>query len=232
MALTIFPGRDEMVARLADHVAGQLSLALAKKGRAVFAVSGGSSPAPLYEALAQRDLGWESVTVILVDDRWVAPGADGSNDDFIRRTLLTGKAAAARFLPLKTDHETPGDGLEEMNAAYVGPAADIDVAIMGMGPDGHTASWFPHAQGLEMALDTARPVAAVKAVKSEVTGRFLHRATLSLAAIREAECSILLISGEAKKAAFDLAEGDGPVADYPVRALIRDCPNNWSCWAP
>jgi 6-phosphogluconolactonase len=91
-----------------------------------------------------------------------------------------------------------------------------------MGPDGHTASWFPRAQGLDQALSrNGAKVAAVKADETDVTGRHTQRMTLTLGAIAGASRILLMIAGSAKRDALERALQDGPVADLPVRAVLR-----------
>jgi 6-phosphogluconolactonase len=109
----------------------------------------------------------------------------------------------------------------------------FDVVILGMGADGHTASWFPGADGLGAALDEKAPdIVAVRAKQSLITGEHIDRLTLSLRAIRDARVIILLISGNEKRRAFERACGEGGVDEMPVRAIIRARPDMWVCWAP
>ena len=107
----VFADRDALVAAAVERIVEALTQAINERGRALMLVSGGSSPEPVYRALAQRDLSWSSVSVALVDERWVDPGHSASNEGFIRRHLLTGPAAEAEFIGMKTSAETPQAGL-------------------------------------------------------------------------------------------------------------------------
>lgn len=213
---------EAMTAAVARTVRDDLEAALADRGQAVLAVSGGSTPAGLYRELSRADIGWAHVTVVLVDERWVEPAEPGSNEGFVRRTLLNGPAAQARFVGLKAPGETPFDavGAVARRVADLGP---IDVAVLGMGADGHTASWFPHARGLDAALarDGAR-VAAVEARPSKVTGDHVMRMTLTLGALAEAGRLVLMMRGGDKREALQRALAGQVVADMPVRALLKD----------
>src|SRR3546814_3380269 len=88
-------------ADMARRIAMILGDAIAQRGVAAIALSGGRSPRPVLEALAGAALDWDKVIVTLVDERWVAPDHADSNERLVRETLLQGKAAAARFVPMK-----------------------------------------------------------------------------------------------------------------------------------
>ncbi|MFN3835212.1 MAG: 6-phosphogluconolactonase [Glycocaulis sp.] len=198
-----------------------LQEAVTRRGAASLAVSGGSTPRALYQQLAREKLDWEKVNIVLADERWVEPGEAGSNESFVRSTLLTGRAEKARFIPLKAPGDSPKEGLATVEKRLADLPFPLDAAMLGMGNDGHTLSWFPHAEGLEKALSEDGPrAAAITARKSAVTGDHLHRITLTLAALQGVSLCALLIRGEDKRAAFEAATQPGPVADAPVRALL------------
>ncbi|PQA86563.1 6-phosphogluconolactonase [Hyphococcus luteus] len=228
-----FASRDDMAEQLAGDVADRLRRALEERGGAAMALSGGSTPAGLYEALSKRDLDWANVTAALVDERWVAPGEEGSNESFVCAKLQQNRAADVRFVGMWSDAPTPAEGLAAAEARYETVKGSFDVVVLGMGPDGHTASWFPHAQGLGRALDAGGVrLAAVKAQKSAVTGEHLDRMTLTLGAVSEAHYICLLMTGVEKRSVFEQALKAGPVEDMPVRAIIRMRPDLSVCWAP
>lgn len=232
--LTVHADRAAMAEALVGPIAAALEAAIAQGGEAVLAVSGGSTPEALYRRLAMTELDWTRVSVVLVDERWVEAGETGSNETFLRSTLMTGKAAAARLIGLKAPGETPLDGVADVTASLSGIRFPPDVVILGMGDDGHTASWFPRADGLETALsETGAPVCPIRARQTAVTGRLTDRMTLTRAALAGAGMSLLLIAGDGKKAALEAAMTDGPVADMPVRALLRsDTDRPDIHWAP
>ena len=186
-------------------------------------VSGGSTPEPLYKALSNSDLDWESVYVALVDERWVDIGHDKSNEAFTVKHLIQNKAAAANLIGMKNSAETAAAGLADCEAAYQQLAQPFDITILGMGSDGHTASLFPHAQGLDEALnpDSDSLCAAITAKQSEVTGAIVERMTLSLAGLLRSKSLVLLITGEEKLAVLRAAQGEGDVKDMPIRAVLR-----------
>jgi len=180
---------------LAKAVSGALgaSLAASLNARATLAVSGGTSPRPLFEALAIEPLDWARVDVTLVDDRWVPETDAASNARLVRETLLTQAASAARFAPLVDVSVSLEARIAALNAdaSYALP----NVAVLGMGEDGHTASIFADAPAHEWthALQTRERYVAVH------PGVAPHaRVSLSMSALKGIGQLFLLISGERK----------------------------------
>jgi len=225
-----FASAAQMAERLADVIEAQLARGLAERGEAGLAVSGGSTPAHLYKALSRRALDWPRVTATLVDERWVPPGAAGSNETFVHETLGAGAAAAVNIVGMWRDAPAPRDAEAEINDVLARQPQAFDAVILGMGNDGHTASWFPHAAGLDDALHSDKRACAVKAKPSDVVGAHPDRMTLTLGAIENARFICLLLSGAEKRAAFEKACADGPVEDMPVRAILDRRPDIWTCW--
>ena len=102
-----FDSRDALTDALAGELLGRLKADIETNGEAGLAVSGGRTPVALFQALSQADLDWSKVTVTLVDERWVSPDHDDSNEKLVRTHLLQNKAARARFIPHKTAAESP-----------------------------------------------------------------------------------------------------------------------------
>lgn len=227
-----FENRSALTEHLASRVTEHISRALETRGTASMALSGGSSPSALYKELSTKKLDWRNVFTTLVDDRWVAPGEEGSNETFLKSTLLQNNAQDAQFVGLWSDAASPKEGLGTAERRLADIPAPFDIVILGMGPDGHTASWFPHAEGLKEALGSTSRLAAVTAKPSPVTGAHLQRITLTLGAVSETPFLCLLITGADKKTAFEAALSDGAVEDMPVRAILDARPDISVFWAP
>ncbi len=213
---------NDPVSAAALKIETALRVAITANGKASLMVSGGSSPKPIYRALSHADLGWEHVTIGLVDERWVEAGQAGSNEAFIRENLLQNAAAQARFIGMKTPHDAPSQAIETLTAAFADCPQPFDVCVMGMGLDGHTASWFPNAQGLEAALDKENPqtFCAVNAQGCPVAGDYPQRMSLTLSAVLAAKDIILFIPGEAKRDVYLAASGK-PQTEAPVKTLSK-----------
>lgn len=228
-----FASREQMAARVGDLIEAALTAAIGKRGHATICVSGGSTPADLYRDLSLRAVDWRNVSALLVDERWVAPADASSNERFVKETLQQDRAADVSVIGLWSDAPSPADGLVEAQRRLAPVGDALDVVVLGMGNDGHTASWFPHSGGLGAALNKDGPLlSAITAQKSDVTGDNLERMTMTLAAVAGARRIVLLLAGDAKRATFETALEPGPVEDMPVRAILRARPDMWVCWAP
>lgn len=219
----LFENRAEMIAALQEECLAALRSAIDERGEATFMVSGGSSPEPLYKSLSATDLDWESVYVALVDERWVDFEHDKSNEAFIARTLMQNNAAKANLVGMKNTAEAAPDGLADCESNYQQLAQPFDVTILGMGSDGHTASLFPHAQGLSEALNPEGEAlcAAIMAHQSEVTGAITERMTLTLSGLLRSRTLLLLITGEEKLNVLRQAQAGTDANEMPVRAVLQ-----------
>ncbi len=214
--LETFPTPDALAAALAGRIAGQLRNAIAERGEATLAVSGGTTPARFFAALADQPVDWKNVTVTLVDERFVPPSSERSNEALVRRILLQGETAAARFVPLYTDAPTPDAAALVADEAIAALPLPFDALVLGMGTDGHTASFFPDAANLETLLSPQNS-ARVMAVDTKAGGE--PRLTLTLPVIAAARLVVLHIEGAAKKAVIE--EAISPAgSDLPIRAVI------------
>jgi 6-phosphogluconolactonase len=138
-----FESKAALEQALAQAIAAALKVAIAAKGEATLLLSGGSTPSGVYALLSQAELPWEQVKVGLVDERFVGPTSPYSNFKLIGETLLQNKAKAATLVPMVSDASDYAGNLRQIEDTYR-IFTDTDVCLLGMGPDGHTASIFPN----------------------------------------------------------------------------------------
>ncbi|HYD99457.1 MAG TPA: 6-phosphogluconolactonase [Alphaproteobacteria bacterium] len=212
-----FATQDELVGALARQVGDIVAEAVAQRGRAALVLSGGRTPEALFRRLAPEALPWAQVTATLADERWVPESSPDSNAALVRRTLMTGPAAALTFLPLYNGAATPEEGAPALSAELRATLPlPLDLVLLGMGEDGHTASFFPGGDRLAEALAGEGPACPLRA-----PGAPQPRITLTLPLLLNARRIVLLITGESKRRVLEAALGEGPVEDMPVRAVLR-----------
>ena len=222
MTLTEYPDSELLALGVADILSSELRMVLGHKERALFVVPGGTTPGPIFDALCDADLDWGRVDILLSDERWRPEVHVRSNTRLIRERLLTGRAAAARFLPLYARAATPEEVLPELEA-NIAPTLPIDVCLLGMGADMHTASLIPGAEGLEAALAPDAPIL----VPIRAPGEEEARVTLSARVLAGAICTHIVITGERKRAALERARHLRPI-EAPVAAVLPDATVHWA----
>lgn len=210
-----FADRAALMQDLAATVARELAAAVDAKGSATLAVPGGTTPGPFLTALSKADLDWSKVRVMLTDERFVPESSDRSNTRLLRGTLLQNSAAAATLVPFYREADTPEDVLDELGSAIT-TALPLDVCVLGMGADMHTASLFPGADRLHEALADNAPVL----LPMRAPGAPEPRLTLTAPVLRAAGSIHILIAGADKKAALETAQTIGPAAEAPIRVIL------------
>lgn len=213
-----FKDGAELARALADFVGAALAARVTRDGMASLAVSGGRTPTRFFEELSTRDLPWEKIAVTLVDERWVRETSDRSNARLVREHLLKGKAAAAKFIALANDAPTPEDGLFAVNEALEELSWPLACVVLGMGDDGHTASFFPGGDHLEEALD---PEGMLGLLPMRAPNAGEPRITLTLPVLLAADALALHIEGAAKLPVLEAALGEGAETEMPIRAVLR-----------
>ncbi|WP_300715440.1 6-phosphogluconolactonase [Hydrogenophaga sp.] len=223
----------ELAWQLADTIAQSLHLAINLRGHAVLAVSGGKSPIALFEALRVLPLEWQRVTVLLVDERCVPHDHADSNTALVRQHLLKDEAAAATFVPFfdtlpgTLDDNALNQLAEAANRRLATQPWPMDMAVLGMGDDGHTASLFPGAPGLRQALHSSGPVAWVRPTPASKAPH--ARLTLTLPALLATRELALSLSGASKLAVFQQARLGADEA-LPVSLVLNQHQTPVSVW--
>lgn len=209
-----FPDMPTAAKALADEIITVLKLAIAEKGNAVLAVSGGRTPAMVFRHLRQAALDWEKVSITLTDERWVPAEHSDSNENLVKTHLLQENAAVAKFVPLYGGEATPMAGQTACEARLSALSLPIDAVYLGMGPDGHFASLFPG--------DKAVTVMEGNCIGVAETADRLPRMSLTAPAILNARQVFLLFNGTEKHQKYQEAQTAGDAQNLPLRLLFSD----------
>lgn len=203
-----FPGNDALADHAAIRFVDVAREAIAERGRFNVALSGGSTPRLLYQRLRLSGIDWSRVHVYWSDDRFVPPDHPDSNEGMARRELLAfvGVADAVGMY-------RPGTPEEAALAYEKALAEQLDLVLLGMGADGHTASLFPGDPSVE---EEQRLVAA-----SHAPVGVRDRITFTRPLIRSARHVQVLIAGLDKRAAWDRIEAGEPV---PLGRVLAETP--------
>ncbi|MFV0625355.1 6-phosphogluconolactonase [Sphingomonas sp. ac-8] len=211
-------------AEMADAVAGDVQFiiesAIDARGGAVIALPGGKTPLPIYEKLAAAKLDWKRVTIVPTDDRLVPMGDDLSNVTAIAKVFLP---KGARVLPLTSEKAS------DYRAA--GRAADarlqdvhwpLDLCLLGIGSDGHTASIFP-GPDLDEALQGPKERRALGVMPDPLPPEApVARITLSHSAIASSRALMIAISGAAKREVLERAISEGASSMLPIGRVLSE----------
>jgi 6-phosphogluconolactonase len=215
----IFGTEEELAAGAAARVLDRLRQALALEGRATVALSGGSTPAPLYRRLgaAPAALAWKRVELFWADERCVPPEHPESNFRLARETFLDPLGLAGDTVHRIRGELPPEDAAAryeaELAAAFAEDPPRFDLALLGVGTDGHTASLFPG--GPELA-EVRRRAVATRAPEAP-----RDRVSLTLPVLDAARAALFLVAGERKaEIVARILAGGGEARDLPA-ARVR-----------
>jgi 6-phosphogluconolactonase len=208
----------------AEEVVRTATDAIAQYGRFAIALSGGSTPRNLYTLIAANasaSLPWDRMFFFWSDERHVPPDDPESNYGMARDTLLSKVAIPpANIFPVPAENpdasaaaETYEQTLRKFFAVGPGEFPRFDLILLGMGPDGHTASLFPETAALQ---EKSRLVVANWVEKLKAS-----RITFTLPVLKAARCVAFLVSGADKAAVLhEVLEGNVPAEKYPSK-LVR-----------
>ena len=222
----------ELPAALAQDIAARLQAAIEARGKAVLVVSGGKSPIALFEALRVLPIAWHQVTISLADERCVPNNHADSNALLVRTHLLKDQAQTAHLVPMIAD-DTPLSTTSKMAAqatTSLRTLGDSDVLVLGMGADGHTASLFPDAPNLPLAMDLMQsPACAGIELKHPPANAPYARITQNLSMLLSARHIVLPISGSDKLSVLARAKAAASLA-LPVSKLLHQDRTSVTLW--
>lgn len=226
----------DLAAAVADRIAGALDQALAERHQALLALAGGRTSPPVFRQLAGSPRDWHRVTILPSDERWVA--ADHADNNLRQMGEAFAAAEGIHWLSLVPPAPRGDADAAFANVALAAYPQAFDVAMLGMGADGHFASLFPGAPNLPTALETevadpveagsareqdrSRATSAVSIMPDPMPAAGPHpRISLSLARLLHSRLLLLVISGADKRAVLERALADGDASRLPVAALLR-----------
>jgi 6-phosphogluconolactonase len=216
--IELYSSKDQADASLETDIVRLIRYTITRTGSAIVALSGGSTPIGLYTLLAQMEEELaEKLVLIQVDERFVDPDHDRSNQKMIT-TTFTGFS----FYPMVVTAETVEQGATLTSDDYISLYTSLgksgpDISILGMGSDGHTASLFPHNAAFVAQLKEEGTVTLGTYVKAQGEDRI----SLSTEQINKS-IKFLYITGDDKLDALKLALESGDVISYPVLSVIED----------
>ena len=224
----------DSVDEMADAVAGDIGFiiesALDARGEALIAVPGGKTPLPIYERLAKAKLNWKKVTIIPTDERLVPLTDEKSNIRAIAQAFLP---TGARVFPIGSDIADYKMAGNSANAKLADLKFPLDLAWLGVGADGHTASIFS-GPDLDEALNAPKGRNAVGVMPDPLPPEApVARVTLTRSAILSARTVLITVTGEDKKAMLEGAIADGQSSKLPIGRLLAEAEQPIDIhWAP
>ena len=217
-----FDSAAEMAAQAAGDIGFVIESAIEARGEARLALPGGATPEPIYAQLAKsKAIDWSKVTLIPTDDRLVAKDDPMSNEAMIEGWLGAKGANIVSLVDAHAldDYREAGRRADAQLAQLVWP---LDLACLGMGADGHTASIFP-GPDFERAVAGPRERRAVGVRPDPLpAGETGDRVTLTAAALASARAVMIVIAGAEKKRLLEKALEDGPLSALPIGRLLAE----------
>ncbi len=224
--IEVLPDKAAIVQRSLSLVLERIQMAIAERGFCTLALAGGSTPKPLYEAIAQENLPWDKIHVFWGDERYVPPDHPDSNEGMTRQAWLDQvEIPAANIHPIPTQPDDPAiaaqqyeQHLKDFFQLPVDQMPSLDIVLLGMGDDGHTASLFPHTEALKVC---DRWVTV-----GNKDGQ--PRITLTVPILNTARCVLFLVAGANKKPALQqILRETGDFNTYPSRLIQPQAGELW-----
>lgn len=214
----VLPEQTALIQRSLDLILSKMETAIQERGLFTIALSGGSTPKPLYEMLATKQLPWDKIHVFWGDERYVPSDHPDSNQLMARRAWLDRvDIPDSNIHPVPTDEADPTVAARKYEGhirkffqTQTGEFPALDLNLLGMGDDGHTASLFPHTEALKV-----RDCLITVGNKDEQP-----RITFTAPFINQGRCVMFVVAGANKRPALE--QVFAPVADdftYPSRLI-------------
>ena len=212
-----FLEQKELIDTLSSKIIANLEEAILHKGSASLLVSGGSTPKPLFEKLSSFDIPWEKVKIALCDERWIDKNHKDSNEKLVRDSLLVNFAKKAQFVSMYQENINIEDAQELCSDIYKKELFPLDVLILGMGNDGHTASLFPNNIKLKESLETLNKICIC--MKPDTAP--YERMSLTKTAILSASNIYLHFEGVEKQNVYKKVLEGANSNDMPISAILN-----------
>ena len=217
MKIQEFDTKNQLEIALVASIVDCISKAINKHGEARVLLSGGSSPKSIYEQLSNEKLDWTKVKIGLVDERFVNVQDKDNNERMIRMTLCQNNAQKVDLIGMVVDPTNLQNNLVQTSSNYQVFEERIDLCLLGMGEDGHTASLFPGDDQSERLLHSDE-----LGVFNTVSPNYpFNRITCSKKMLSRSDKTILLIGGERKKEVFENAK----LSSLPISFVINEFEN-------
>jgi 6-phosphogluconolactonase len=212
-----FSSKDQLDQALCDDLVKIIQRAISKNGSANILLSGGSSPIRLYELMSNAEISWSKVLIGLVDERFVTSIDEFSNEKMIREKLIQNNAFSARFVGMVANSLDQIENVKFISIKYQPFMQKVDLVLLGMGEDGHTASLFPNDEVSEQLLRSSEI-----GIYNTISPNFPNkRITCSAAMLLEAENIVLMLSGEKKLQVFETsAENQLPISFFKDKLKV------------
>jgi 6-phosphogluconolactonase len=209
---------------LADAIAGDIQFviesAIDARGSAVIALAGGKTPFPAYEKLASAKLDWKRVTIVPGDERIVPLGDPLSNVTQLGKLFIPKGARVIPIVPKQTeDYKSAGRSADALMQDLHWP---LDLCLLGMGGDGHTASIFP-GPDFDEALNGPKERRMLGVMPDPLPPEApVARVTLSRQGIVTARALMIALTGQDKRKVLEQAIEQGPSSPYPIGRVLAD----------
>jgi 6-phosphogluconolactonase len=222
MQLHKYTSAQQQAQAISEQLKHLIEQLLTTQSQVTLALSGGKSPIAIFTQLSHYNLAWDRINLTLVDERFIPTSHEDSNEKLVRQHLLINQAQVANFVGLVTSDNI----LQSVNNANL-QIKHIDIAILGMGEDGHTASIFPCCPELNSAINLE--LMPEKYIITTPTSAKYQRIGLSLAGILEIKHLLISINGDAKLSILQQASSQLSIV-YPISQVLTRRPDCQVFW--